>query len=167
MINERGGGLCAMTDKERFDASLALVQFSAARWDQRRSYEWKISLGLWAILAAVVHYYRVNVLSHWYGIFILSVYFNWTWNIWWANFLDRQLMRSYRIQCSEMLAAEHVKFGGGYNRRVWNWFGDRPILNRWLGFTVDYSFHFHMVVTLFLLVLVYSNCQTKPHWPFK
>ena len=43
-----------MSPKDRFDACVKLAEMSAQRHDARRQYEWKVSLGLWLALLAVV-----------------------------------------------------------------------------------------------------------------
>jgi len=39
-------------EKDRFDATMKLVEFRLARISSRRQHEWKVTVGLWAILAA-------------------------------------------------------------------------------------------------------------------
>lgn len=41
-----------MNDKERFEACIELAKFSAQRHDARREYEWKVTLGFWALTVA-------------------------------------------------------------------------------------------------------------------
>ena len=43
-------------DKNRFDALMRLSDFAFQRWQDRRKYEWRLSLGLWALIAASIHY---------------------------------------------------------------------------------------------------------------
>jgi hypothetical protein len=47
-----------MSPKDRFDAAMALMGFRAQRITDRRQYEWKITLGLWGLLAASPLYVR-------------------------------------------------------------------------------------------------------------
>jgi hypothetical protein len=46
--------------KDRFDAAMKLADFIAQRVTDRRQYEWKITLGLWAVLAAAPLYVRTK-----------------------------------------------------------------------------------------------------------
>ena len=43
-----------MTDKERADIGATLAKHHWDNFDRRRSYEWKLSLGVWTALAAFV-----------------------------------------------------------------------------------------------------------------
>lgn len=45
-----------MSEKEQFDAFMSLCEFRFNRWANRRQYEWRISVGLWAILVAGMIY---------------------------------------------------------------------------------------------------------------
>lgn len=49
-----------MDEKERFDALMRLADFRFARWRERRTYEWKISMALWALLVAASAYLKTN-----------------------------------------------------------------------------------------------------------
>src|SRR4051812_12634919 len=44
-----------MNDYERFEAFMKLADFRAMRWQVRRQVEWRISLGLWALMIASVY----------------------------------------------------------------------------------------------------------------
>src|SRR5262249_34613905 len=52
-----------MEGRERFDGFIRLAEFRLKRWESRRAYEWKISLGLWGLLAATAYYvpFRPNM----------------------------------------------------------------------------------------------------------
>jgi hypothetical protein len=47
-----------MTQEDRFDALMKLADFRFSRWQNRRTYEWKMSAGLWAILAGATIYLK-------------------------------------------------------------------------------------------------------------
>jgi len=40
--------------KSAFDALMKLNEFRFQRWQDRRKYEWRISLGVWALLTASI-----------------------------------------------------------------------------------------------------------------
>ena len=50
----------SMSEKERFDAFMRLADFRSMRWTVRRQMEWKLTLGLWASLAAAAYYLKVR-----------------------------------------------------------------------------------------------------------
>jgi hypothetical protein len=47
-----------MNAKERFDALMKLVDFRMSRIADRRDHEWKVTVALWALLAAATIYLR-------------------------------------------------------------------------------------------------------------
>lgn len=50
----------SMTDKERFDAFMKLVEFRTVRWSTRRQVEWRGTLGLWVLMATAIYYLKVR-----------------------------------------------------------------------------------------------------------
>jgi hypothetical protein len=46
-------------DKNIFDALMKLSDFRFQRWQDRRKYEWRISIGLWALIAAWIYYAEI------------------------------------------------------------------------------------------------------------
>jgi hypothetical protein len=49
-----------MNEQEQIDALMKLSEFRFARWRERRTYEWKMSLALWAVLVGGLGYLKVN-----------------------------------------------------------------------------------------------------------
>lgn len=47
-----------MTDNEQFISLMKLSDFRFARWRDRRTYEWRTSVGLWTLLAAAIIYLK-------------------------------------------------------------------------------------------------------------
>jgi hypothetical protein len=48
-----------MNDKDRCDVLLKLAEFRMTRVTSRREHEWKVTVALWALLAAGVIYLRI------------------------------------------------------------------------------------------------------------
>lgn len=48
-------------DKNQFDALMRLNEFRFERWQDRRKYEWRVSLGLWALMAAATYYKKTLI----------------------------------------------------------------------------------------------------------
>jgi hypothetical protein len=44
-----------MTQKERFDSYMKLAEFRALRWSARQQTEWRLSLGLWALMITAIY----------------------------------------------------------------------------------------------------------------
>jgi hypothetical protein len=65
--------------KIEFDALMKLSDFRFQRWQDRRKYEWQISLGVWALLAASILYRSTTVprpsFSHCFVVAVLSAIF--------------------------------------------------------------------------------------------
>jgi hypothetical protein len=62
--------------KNRFDALMRLSDFRFQRWQDRRKYEWQVSLGLWTLMAAAI-YYQITLssapLPYWLAVLIVVV----------------------------------------------------------------------------------------------
>jgi hypothetical protein len=63
-------------DIKLIDASMKLATFGASRWDARRIYEWRISFGVWALLAAAI-LHGFTALPFAGGILLLLMYGSW------------------------------------------------------------------------------------------
>jgi hypothetical protein len=150
-----------MEPKDRFDRCMKLAEFAAGRWDARRSYEWKLSLGLWALLAAAIHSLRVEAVPGWIPAVIILLYVFWMNNVWWANYLDRMMMRAYRRQCTMLLNADGIVYEDKYYVRAFPLLHENPKINRLFGFLMDWAVLFQIAVTTLLVLLAYHYCQVK------
>lgn len=148
-------------DKDRFKASLKLAEFSAGRWDARRATEWRFSLGLWALLAAAIHSFRVTSIPSFLPWLATALYIFWINNIWWSNYLDRMIMRAYREHCTALLNKDGVIYEDKHKPKIHAWLAMRPKLNRYVGMLADWSSLFQIVVTSLLIYLAYLFCQTS------
>gem|GEM_PF-1046747 len=149
----------AMTPKERFEACVKLAEFSATRWDARRAYEWKLSLGLWALLAAAIHSFRVDTIPLWLPLVVFAMYLFWMNNVWWANYLDRMMMRTYREYATKLLNEDGEIHVDKHRPKLPRWLAVHPKINRYLGFLVDWATLFQITVTGLLVWLAYWYCQ--------
>jgi hypothetical protein len=50
--------------KDEFDAFMQLNEFRFKRWENRRMYEWRVSLALWAWMALATYYLEIAKPSH-------------------------------------------------------------------------------------------------------
>lgn len=153
-----------MNHKELFDGCMKLAEFGAGRWDSRRTYEWKLSLGLWALLAAAIYGFRVETIPGWIFVLGMIAYLWWIKNLWWSNYIDRQLMRAYRDHARSLLAAHHIKYEYKFKRDLVSWVADRPNLNSYIGFLFDWSAQFQLTITFTLSYLAFKFCQCNPSW---
>jgi hypothetical protein len=65
-MDERDMDTTRLNGKDGYDACMRLAEFFAKRNDGRRSYEWKVTLGLWALLVGAIRYKKdVQALPAW------------------------------------------------------------------------------------------------------
>ena len=99
-----------MTEKERIDACIELAKFSAQRHDARRGYEWKVTLGFWALIVIAiasrpewpssVPWWIVPVLN----ILAGSIYIRgWLYPLWAANEHDKARYFRFRRNAEAIL----------------------------------------------------------------
>ena len=67
-----------MDDKEKADTLIAIANIRAVMWKGRVDTSWKISLALWALLAATAFYVRQKAIALYLGpfVFIAHTYLN-------------------------------------------------------------------------------------------
>ena len=80
-----------MDEKDRFDRFMQLADFRLRRWDARRNAEWKISLSLWALLAATALYVPIRLNMVWVSIFLALIWISYTFS-WALALLQRNLL---------------------------------------------------------------------------
>ena len=157
-----------MDQKDRVDSYLKLAEFAAGRWDARKQFEWRVTLGVWAVLVAAILYFRADTLPVWLGLAILVVYGNWLQNIWRRHSSDANLawqdFHSAReeIECStsQQLQAENetiakLRIGKGSHT---------PGVAKVFGFLSDWSLRFQFLCTMGLLTFVYVFCANHITW---
>ena len=146
-----------MTDKERFDACIQEADFWTGRHDQRRQFEWKVTLGLWAlILSGIAYREKLGTRPWWVWVLVASVSFLlyyrfWLYPLWRRNQQDRQQGFHYANQGVEILAnANHQPTKIDY----------QTIDVAWTTFAMDWAQFFQAAATLLLLVLFVAAVWT-------
>lgn len=130
---------------------LRLAELASSRHDQRRQYEWKVSLGLWALLA--IGSLRSEALPRIHASIGAGVVFLyallWLRGVWVANANDKSLAQFY------WTAAE------GRLRGDTKGLGERPARlspsswDFWIGFLKNWAMQFHFVVTMVLVAFFF------------
>lgn len=97
-----------------FDANMRLAQVGIDLWNARRSYEWKVTFGLWALLAAAVT--QEVRFSCWAGLLLLGFYTQWLYFLWRANnknenFANTFIKKSQTIARSPQIEAISTPYG--------------------------------------------------------
>ena len=97
-----------MNPKERFDAFMKLSDFRFARWANRRQYEWKVSFGLWAGMAAAT--VALKSTGIWIAIFLVTILVAivplhaWMWVRWNWQSNERDIRNAfYYAECAQKL----------------------------------------------------------------
>jgi hypothetical protein len=138
-----------MSPKEQFDACMKLAEFGAARWDARRRYEWSLSVGVWALLAAAIGTLRFEVLPIWIGVVAVSLYGWWSFNLWRRNKWERQFMWNFLFEAQRICSKHEIKTVKS-DESLWARF-----------FVLDWAVQFQFGATLLLTVVVYLVCAKK------
>jgi hypothetical protein len=143
--------------KDRFDACMKAADFGAARWDARRQYEWKITLGFWALLVAAIAFFRETVLPLWAGPVALFLYGFWLRSVWLANDADKEFSDFFRLAAEKILSDDNIcKPPPKYQRIRWiDRVKARPRLKYSIVFLVDWAVAFQFVTSVLLVLLLY------------
>lgn len=130
-----------------------LAKLSASRHDERRKYEWKVSLAFWAlIIGAILKKSALNLqnVQPWVGIVVCILYsFIWLRGVWVANDNDKSLEFFFRDEALKRLKNEKSQLS------------DIPAkispksAKFWVRFLLDWAMLFHILVTGTLVFLFY------------
>ncbi len=138
-----------MTPHERFEACMKLAEFGASRHDGRREYEWKVTLGLWAVIVAAIATFHGQVLPKWLGYVTIFVFaFLWLRGVWVSNQKDKTLSLHYRQQAEQLLTNPMPSKEAPFT-------GTIPWHQQAFGFLFDWSMLFQLVTTIGLVKLAY------------
>lgn len=147
-------------DIKLIDASMKLATFGASRSDARRGYEWKISFGVWALLAATV-LHGFTALPFAAGVLLLLMYGSWLQSIWLRNASDAELMWHFVNEVQRLISVYSVTMVSP-KPQLRSGRGEEPAgWRRWIGFLSDFAFRFQFFVTLGLTVIVYAAAADR------
>jgi hypothetical protein len=136
-------------DKRTFDACYDLTNFWSSRHDQRRGYEWKMTLGLWTIITfAIGSHDRLRVASWWFwgacSILICAVFVRgWLFPIWKANNIDKVKSFHFAQQAAAVLLDRQQQP---------QLFDQSKLNNSFRAFSRDWSMRYQFLTTLLLLI---------------
>ena len=123
--------------KELCDGCFEQARLGASRWDRRRSYEWKLTLGLWAGVLAAAKFLSdaqmswgtggvAGLIAFAFALFLLYVIV-WIPGIWAANQSDKDWEFHFRKQAATLLRDPNHKVGEPPKRvdrsfrKCWDW----------------------------------------------
>jgi len=144
-------------DNQRFDACMKQAEFFSKKGFNRQAYQWKVTLGLWALIAAAVSFlWGKNVLVPWWAfVTVLLVYaFLWVRPVAHRNYDDQQLewyftRVAWSVLAANLTTAEHMlKELRPPKTRLWS----RQAL---FGFLWNWAHLFEFLTTALLLVAAY------------
>jgi hypothetical protein len=136
--------------KDLFDACIKQAEYFHNHFDQRRQYEWKITLAVWTLFVggiAFVHH-PLSVSPWLAGVLLVGYTLLWLKRVWEANNTDKELSMYYQRQ------ADCVMRDALYQIEPRPPYKQRPFYN--LSFFTDWSVIFQFMATLILAILFYK-----------
>lgn len=132
-----------------FNARMKMAQFGADQWERRRAYEWRVSIALWALIAASIAIRdRIEIETRWAALASLVVFLAhtllWLRPLHESNSFDRALIRTNLGEAQPLVGQTPA-----------------PPSER-KEFYEDWSMVFQALVTLFLLIVFCSVRVTSP-----
>lgn len=149
--------------ENRFDECMRLADFWAGRHDQRREFEWKISLGLWAaILAGIISADKLAAVSPALRIAVSGAVFLaycglWLYPLWRRSEFDKgQVFHFVRVATTTANLPQP-------KIRKLLWEDSKPIDPPLWKFFLNCFALFHITITVILLVLLNFVLQRSGH----
>jgi hypothetical protein len=133
-----------------FDACMKQAEYFAGRWDERRTYEWKTTVAVWALTVGGIYFVkRPELVPKWTIILLVASYaFLWLKRVWEANDVDKQQMNFYQAQAYAAMKDPAYTVGTPPP------FTGRPIYN--VDFLKNWSMQFQLLSVALLAYLFYA-----------
>ncbi len=147
-----------MTPKEQFDACMKQADFLTQKVYNRQGYQWKVTLGLWALIAAFVNFAwgKSTTIPSWlFAVVWLGYGFLWLRGIWTHNHDDQIRGWHYRDRAADILVTGATEVA------------EEPVLTTpknlrwWFGFLTNWSHVFEFLTTAVLLGGAYLILRHK------
>jgi hypothetical protein len=107
----------SVPSSEELDLMLRLADFYIARFDGRREFEWKVTLGLWgSVLGGIVALREFSgKLPLWplvvLALLVLFGHYYWLWSVWRAHRFDKDAAFTFVRRVAVILRVEPPAFG--------------------------------------------------------
>lgn len=139
-----------MTQAEMVTACMEQAKLAYSIHNNRRSYEWKVTLGLWAVILGVI--VKGLKLPWWvWGLIVLAYGAFWLRSVWVANMRNKDWYEFYMKSADRLLRDPEQILGPMPDCM-------RPTSCRfWFGFLGDWSMLFQFATTLALAALAYLS----------
>ena len=142
------------------DACMKQAQYAFTRFDTRRQYEWKFTIGVWTLLALGIRALmdKAPRPPQWAAVLVVALHCIWLRGIWVANDNDKRVAAYFRDQAESLLIDSHyVITTHSPSPHVWT---ERAW---WTGFLTDWSDMSQLATTVGLLIFGYSLLPKKRH----
>ena len=91
-----------MAEDKRAETYVELARLKAESFYDRRRYDWKITLGFWAVLIGIV--YHEKTINGWWLIAAVAAYaYPWLWGAYVANENDKDLSDHFMFAAEKIL----------------------------------------------------------------
>lgn len=151
-----------LTAKEKLDGAFRMAAQIAAKTDSRNQISWRITLALWAALAAAAVAFRVEQMPIWIGPAILIVYGNWLNNIFLRHEQDSHIFWPFLKQAQILMRQSGMPVPPMDSRlqigRSHLWM-PRPFK-----FLSEWALRTQFLVTLGLISADYFMCANSVSW---
>jgi hypothetical protein len=142
---------------------MALADFAAGRWDARRTIQWRLVFGIWALLAAAIGYVRANEFPVWVGVAIVLLYALWLQGMDRRNTADREITWNAINAAHAILLREQIDIVPPKPAVLVR--ASRSQFHRDnLSFLGDWSTRIELSFTVGLLMLFYAISVQHPTW---
>jgi len=137
--------------RDRVEAYLRLAELSEKLFDGRRQYEWKVTLGFWALLAAAINLHPKTPLPPLLYVAVsLAFGFVWLRGVFVAHENDKRMMYFYRDAAQALLRDPTSEVGKPKDRislLTCEW---------WLGFLFSWGTFFEFATSVLLVWIAYK-----------
>jgi len=90
--------------KDEIELCMKQAEYFARRWDGRRNFEWRMSLAIWAILAAGIRFLpELHNFRWWLPLVPVLLHSLWVYGIWKANWIDKEQGRYFQDHAQKFL----------------------------------------------------------------
>jgi hypothetical protein len=146
------------TAKELVDACMKQSDHGYQSWNDRRQYEWKLTVAFWSATVLSVGFFARDVRLYWAWFIIAAVvaywvFMRWLYGLWKANQFDRQVLFHYREQARLLLVGQHSILNFPYSKP-----DDPDFVRQYLGFhrfLKDWAMSSYSLITALLLIAAF------------
>jgi hypothetical protein len=149
-----------MDQTQRFDALMKVADFWTGRHDTRRDFEWKVTLGLWAVILGGISYHEKLGWPRLVCMPVFPVVSAAVFLLYWRGWLRPLWVRNAQDRSQAFNAVEEAKkvlLDESHSPKLLK---HTDIDTSWHLFITDWSMSFQSVATIILLVLF--CCITRP-----